>query len=85
MGSGNRLAWGFLPSADPRGRACRPDQESAARYEPTTGRKEAHATSRSATRNRSADLGPRPSPTGTAVSWHAYAPMRTWTRMKNLP
>jgi len=36
-GSGNRLAWGFLPSADPRGRACRLDRESAARTEPLLG------------------------------------------------
>jgi hypothetical protein len=56
MGSGNRLAWGFLPSADPRGRACRPDRASAARQEPTTGREETQATSRPAIRNRSADL-----------------------------
>src|SRR5215469_15699345 len=37
MGSGNRLAWGFLPSADPRGRACRLDRGSAARKEPLLG------------------------------------------------
>src|SRR6516162_5247615 len=37
MGPGNRLAWGFLPSADPRGRACRRDRESAAREEPLLG------------------------------------------------
>src|ERR1700756_2486502 len=56
MGSGNRLAWGFLPSAAPRGRAFRPDGASAARLEPTTGREETQATSRPAIRNRSADL-----------------------------
>src|SRR6202453_2211921 len=27
----SRSAWGFLPSADPRGRACRPDRKSASR------------------------------------------------------
>src|SRR4029077_2260876 len=30
-------------------------------------------------------FGPRPSSTGTAVSWHAYASMRTRTRLMNLP
>src|SRR6266567_4633157 len=39
MGSCNRLTWGFLPSADPRGRACRRDRESAARKEPLLGGK----------------------------------------------
>src|SRR5581483_3694310 len=32
-----------------------------------------------------ADQPPRTVIPGPAVSWHAYAPMRTWTRMKNLP
>ena len=85
MRSGNRLAWGFLPSADPRGRACRPDRASAARESRLLGERKPKLPAGQPPGTGPQTFRPRSSSTGTAVSWHAYASMRTRTRLMNLP